>query len=212
MKKLTSIFFLTALLLMLSLSISSGVFGSWIYFQPTEPVSHTKHGGAMGDFHYAPEEVLPDDEQDTELGTNHLSLVTLILNENDKGYGLNINKKPIVHTYLKNPGDVVYCDQHTTGGHLKFMLDDNDPVNKLYFAIEKVSDVEYIAYTFSLAALDAATIGQDSILAYKTILLKIDGIWDADRSYIGDAPIIAISNSDIGKSIDVTRWQQRHTS
>ena len=212
MKKLKSIFSLSAFFILLSLIISSGVFCSWIYLQPTESVSYTEHSLSMGDFHYAPDEVLPDGDKDTELGTNHMSLIELILYEKDKGYGININKKPIVHNYLVNVGDVIYCDQHTTGGHLKFLLIDNDPVNKLYFCIEKVSGTEYIAYTFLYDELDAARIGQDSILVYKTILLKEDGVWDADRSYIGEAPIIAVSNSDIGKSIDVTRWHSRQSA
>ena len=79
-----------------------------------------------------PKKFSPDE---TELHANHVALIDLILNEDSKGYGLNINKKPIVHNYLKNPGDVIYCDlKGTSQGNLKFMLDDNDPVNQLFFA------------------------------------------------------------------------------
>ena len=146
---------ITCFIIILSIG---GVYATWNYAAYNSAPVDMEVSVNLGEFYFAPEEVLPDDEEVSAAGQNHIDLLQLILYESSKGYGLNINKKPIVHNYLKNPGDVVYCDQKTTGGHLKFMLDDNNTVNRLFFCIEKVSDVVYYAYTFSYEELVTAPV------------------------------------------------------
>ncbi len=183
-----------------------GVYATWQYASGNITPVDTQAGVAMGEFYYAPEEVMPDNEEVSQAGQNHIDLLQLILYESSKGYGLNINKKPIVHNYLKNPGDVVYCDQNTSGGNLKFMLDDNNTVNRLFFCIEKVSDVEYACYTFSYDELVTAPVDADyRIVVFKTKLEKIHGEWDDTQSAGGHAEVIS-RNVNCGRSIDIDTW------
>jgi len=59
---------------------------------------------------------------EAELNENHLRLLDLVLNESDSGYGLNYSNTVLLHKYLKLQS-VVYSNQKTSGGHLKFILD-----------------------------------------------------------------------------------------
>lgn len=99
-------------------------------------------------FEYPPEEILPGGEmEDAELGESHFALIDLILNERDKGYGLNYSNNVVLHRYLKNQ-PVVYSNQKVSGGNLKFILDPKNNTHGLYYCIEKVSDTEYYIYLF----------------------------------------------------------------
>ena len=73
----------------------TGVYAEWIY--GGDPPLMQDVPSHMAVFEYKPEEVLPDEDEDTEQGTNHLSLLEVI--KNDSKLGLNINKKNI-HGFL----------------------------------------------------------------------------------------------------------------
>lgn len=189
-------------------AISTGsILANWYYFPLSEPETvQNQAQPEIGEFYYKPEEVLPGGGVVPEIGKNHLDLLQLILYENDKGYGLNINKKPVVHNYLNKVGDIIYCDQNVSGGHLKFMLDKNATVNKLFFCITYVSETEYIAYTFSYSEMMSAILYETKIVVYKTTLRKENGVWDDVLSAGGYATVESVSLADCGRSIDVDSW------
>lgn len=153
---------------------------------------------------FAPDEVLPDDEQATQVGENHMALIEKILNEDQKGYGLNETRKPIIHNYLNKVGDVVYCEQNVQGGNLKHvMIDELVSANQLLFQIEYVSDTEYVTYTYRAEDIDNATVG-DVIPVFRTIMTKENGVWDASKSYEGGAAVC--NPSEVGLAIDSSTY------
>ena len=203
-----------AILVVCSLSVAIGkrlnVYGNWIYYLNTSPREKLLPS-TLGEFGYAPEEVVPGGEHEATLGENHLILIDLVLNENDKGYGLNINSNVLIHQYLKN-NKVIYSNQKISGGNLKFILDAQNNTHGLYYCIEKVSATEYYCYTFSVTDLEKYTDTQTEIVAYRTTLLKTDS-WQATLSYIGYAKTIPLSSKGISAdpkcldhSIDVNTW------
>ena len=151
----------------------------------------------MGMFGYAPEEVVPGGEHQAELNENHLKLLNLILNESDKGYGLNYSNNALLHVCLRK-APVAYSNQKTTGGHLKFILDTKHDTGGLYYCVEKVSDTEYYCYTFSVDEMMAAADTQKEIVAYRTTLIKTN-TWNYTISYKGYAKVLDLN--DIGISV-----------
>ncbi len=185
-----------------------GVSAKWFFVPLVQPDPyHGEITAEMGEFYYKPEEVLPGGGIVPEIGKNHLDLLQLILYEDDKGYGLNINKKPIVHNNLQDPGDIIYCDQQVTQGNLKFMLDKNATVNRLFFCIVKESDTEYTSYSFSYSEMMSAMLYETKIVVYKTTLRKENGVWDDVLSAGGYATVKDVSVADCGRSIDVDSWR-----
>lgn len=197
--------------LMLVLSMG-GVYATWLYaggpIQPAEQEMML----SLAVFEYKPEEILPGGEkEEAVLGEDHFGLIDLILNENKKGYGLNISNNVVLHKYLKNQ-KVVYSNQKVSGGNLKFILDPKNNTHGLYYCLEKVSDTEYYAYTFSTDALATASGSSAEIVAYRTTLLKTDK-WRATTSYLGYALTRRLSDlgesadpNTIAYSIDVSTW------
>ena len=168
------------------------------------------------DFEFAPEQLLPGGEvEDAELGESHFKLIDLVLNEDDKGYGLNINNNVLIHQYLRN-NKVVYSNQKISGGNLKHILDPANNTHGLYYCIEKISDTEYYCYTFETDDLELNGGTNGEIVAYRTLLVKTD-IWRATTSAYGYATVRHLTyfgpSADpkaIPYSIDVTTWHTRH--
>lgn len=73
---------LCAVLLLLS---TVGAYAAWNYFIVAD--SNTNMPVEMAQFYYLPEEILPDTEEDIQLGTNHAALIEAICN--DSKYGIN---------------------------------------------------------------------------------------------------------------------------
>lgn len=168
-------------------------------YVPTEEMS-----SKLNTFDYPPEEILPDDDISSSLGENHLLLVTKIIE--DSRYGLNATKKPIIHNYLKEPGDVIYCSQNVQGGNLKhLMIDSVSEAEKLYFVVTKISDTEYHTFTMNNSDVRDKAVGT-RIVAYLTVMKKSDtGEWSAAYSHR-----VLVSVNDPGvvsKGIDVTSWE-----
>lgn len=200
-------------ILVIVVLLSTGtVFGEWIYPGIGPSPSETFINITLKIFEYPPEEVLPGGgNEEAELGQNHYTLIDRILNERDKGYGLNINDNVLLHQYLRKQ-PVVYSNQKVSGGNLKFILDPKTDTDGLYYCIEKGSDTEYYAYTFSVSDLETYAGTNHEIPVYKTTLLKTDK-WNATVSYLGYAKVIFLS--DLGYSsdpnclrhtIDVSSW------
>lgn len=188
-------------LILISIGVPS-VYATWKYCYSGPGAVEDSFGCTVGVFDYPPEEVVPDDEEASTLGQNHLDLLQMLLNEKD--YGLNATKKPIIHKYLENPGDVIYCSQNVQGGNLKHLLIDSvDSANALYFVVTKISDTEYHAFTFKYSDIKTYPVG-DEIEVYKTVLTKESGKWDARYSYYGRAKVN--SPGIVSRAIDVTTW------
>ena len=188
---------LSLLLCVMLLFSVGGVYATWYYANlscdpKTDNVSVNLHV-----FNYPPEEVLPGgDIEEAPLGQNHLVLIDLILNENDKNYGMNYDSKEIIINYAENQ-DAIYCNQKISGGNLKFILDTRNNTHNLYYCVQKVSDTLYYAYTFSTEELSTAGGSQTEIMAYRTTLELTDK-WRATVSYQGYA--LTKSLRDLGVS------------
>lgn len=166
--------FLCSLLL---LSSVGSVFAMWHYAD--DNVVNVEEGlsVSLSEFEWKPQQILPTE---SEIGENHLASIELILNEKNKGYGLNYDNKHVLEDYLNSEG-IIFSNQKTTGGNLKFA---SDETNQLYYCIEKISDTMYYAYTFTYTDLNS-TKGTSSVMpVYRTVLEKTD-IWRAPRSYFG---------------------------
>ena len=204
---------LSLLLLFLVFSFSiTGVYAVWTFSEGAMTSNNESMNMNISVFEYKPEEILPGgDSEKPEIGQNHLILIDLVLNEDSKGYGLNINDNVLIHQYLKRES-VIYCNQKVSGGNLKFILDAKTNTHKMYYCVEKVSDVIYYAYTFSTDEMQAA-IGLDKeITVYRTTLEKKDE-WVGTVSYYGYAKVKSLddlgqsaSSNTIPYSIDVSTW------
>lgn len=193
-----------AIVLMLTLVCTSvsGVFAFWQYSHLSPDAAGGGLTSGMSVFDYPPEEIVPGGETSAVVGENHLLLIKQILNEAD--YGLNATKKPIIHKYLKNVGDVIYCSQNVQGGNLKhLMIDGVSEAEKLYFVTTKISDTEYHTFTFRYADIRDNPVGTE-IEAYKTIMVKEDK-WVAKISYYGAVKVNA--PGVVSKGIDVNSWR-----
>ena len=184
-----------------------GVFATWYYTYETAPNAQENFSVSLSDFEWKPEEILPTE---SEIGENHMALIELILNENNKGYGLNYDNKHVLEGYLDKYG-LVFSNQKVSGGNLKFV---SDETNQLYYCVEKVSDTLYYAYTFSRNDLSMAIGTYTAIPAYRTVLEKTDK-WRAPRSYFGYAQTKSLrdmnaenTSGTLAYSIDVSTWTQ----
>ena len=198
-RKILALFFSLAMILSIA-----GVYATWRYTSGPPLAITTQTALSMVEFVYRPEEVVPGGDKPAEVGEDHMELLQLILHE--ASYGLNATKKPIIHTYLESVGDVVYCDQHTTGGNLKhLMVDGSENAERLYFLILKVSDTEY--HTFTMLYSDIQKPLNTEIDVYRTVMEKDEnGKWDAPRSYLGTARVN--SPAGVSRAIDVSSWVQ----
>lgn len=176
---------------------TGGVYATWLYSaNGTPPVFHL-FDIDLGVFDYPPEEILPGGEnEDPEIGQNHLALIDLILNDLD--YGLNYGSKKVLHDYLEDEG-AVYSNQKVSGGNLRHLLNPTDNTHNMYYCLEMVSDTVYYAYTFSMDELSTAGGSTVEIVAYRTVLEKTDK-WYATTSYYGQA--LTKTLRDLGTSAD----------
>ncbi len=184
-----------------------GVFATWYYTYNTALTAQEDFSVSLLEFEWKPEEILPTE---SEIGENHLALIELILNENEKGYGLNYDNKHVLEGYLEKSG-LVFSNQKTTGGNLKFV---SDETNQLYYCVEKINDTMYYAYTFSFSDLNTVKGTANEMPVYRTVLEKTD-IWRAPRSYFGYAKTDMLRAfgaenvpGTLAYSIDVSTWRQ----
>ena len=201
-------------LICLILTVSAGgVYATWTFSEESPDPKQEQFGASLSLFEYTPEEILPGGTmEEAILGQNHFVLIELVLNESNKGYGLNYSNNVILHQYLKKQ-PVVYSNQKVSGGNLKFILDPKNSTHGLYYCIEKVSDTEYYAYTFSTEDLERAGGLDMEITAYRTTLIKSNK-WTATTSYLGYAKTKSLSilgvsadPNTISYSIDVKTWR-----
>ena len=216
--KVLKVLFPVSLLVLLTVFIISSfaVYGSWIYYQNAEDYYYQTLGSVV-DFGYAPEEVVPGGDNTAELGQNHLNVINLILWEDDKGYGLNINDNVLIHQYLKDK-KVVYSNQKISGGNLKHILDPSNNTHGLYYCIEKVDATTYYCYTYDIESLVNAEGTDNEIDVYRTTLEKGDK-WVATKSYLGHARVVTLGSLGLSAdpkcenvTISVESWHMAHTN
>lgn len=197
--KSTTKYMVIFLALIMTLTVS-GAFAVWIYTSPGGDPTSAEMGISLSVFDYTPDEILPGgSNEEAELGGDHFALIQLILYEDDKDYGLNINKNALIHQYLRS-NSVVYSNQKISGGNLKFILDPQNNTHGLYYCIAKVSDTEYLCYTYAISDLATVCGTEVEMPAYRTTLLKTDGVWQATTSYLGYVKTASLS--DLGESAD----------
>lgn len=184
-----------------------GVFATWYYTYETVQNTQEDLSVSLSEFEWKPEQILPTE---SEIGENHLALIELIMNESDKGYGLNYDSKQVLEGYLDRYG-LVFSNQKVSGGNLKFVSDETD---QLYYCVEKISDTMYYVYTFSVSDLNAVKGTATAMPAYRTVLEKTDK-WRAPRSYFGYAQTNLLRTfgfenvpGTLSYSIDVRTWAQ----
>ncbi len=195
---------LVVVLAFITLLTAGGVYATWTYGLEDVEEKQTDVNVGVQQFYYAPEEVLPGDDQATEIGENHLELIEKILNE--VSYGLNATKKPIIHDLLNEQGDVVYCQQNVQGGNLKHLLIDGTGAHALLFQIEYVDEDTYITYTYTHGDVVTAAVG-NRVYAYRTVMARgQNGVWTALNSVHGSAIVISATSSLRG--LDSSTWEK----
>ncbi len=199
-------------LLIASLLLCTGVFGTWIFAEPTVISKDGDFTVDISVFDYNAEEILPGGGTEIpDIGQNHYTLIDKILNEMQKSYGLNASDSNVLHSYLKSEG-IIYSNQKVSGGNLKFIIDPKNNTQGLYFVLERVSDTEIHCYTFSYIDLVDASGTNKEIAVYQTHLIKTNK-WDMTISHTGLAQTIELSDVGVSAdpnssqySIDVESW------
>ena len=194
-----------------TISSTAGVYATWAYSYG-DNITDMDHSFGVGivEFYYAPEEVLPNDEEANEAHSNHLILIQNIISETD--YNINDGSKKVIHEYLGDFG-VVYGNYNaTSGGTLKKVLVGQSPeASNVQFMMHKVSDTEYNTYSFSEQDLANAQrnnfpMPDGYIEVYKTIMEYIEDDngemhWVATRSYKGRAQTGTCSVGEKNKTV-----------
>ena len=205
--------YLSLLLCLLIVLSVGGVYATWKYAELSPDEKSQEIGMSLSAFEYPPEQILPGgDTEEAQLGENHFKLIDLILWEDDKSYGLNINNNAVLHQYLRKDG-IVFSNQKVSGGNLKFILDPHNNTHGLYYCIERIDNNLYYCYTFDINSLATASGTTEYIAVYRTSLVKTD-IWRATTSYVGVAQTKKLSDMGVSAdsqslkySIDVTTWR-----
>ena len=202
------------LCLVVILSIGS-TYAAWKYARLSPAEKDQRIDVSLSVFDYPPEQILPGgDTEQAAIGENHHKLIDLVLNESEKGYGLNEGSNAFLHSLLKK-NKYVYSNQKTSGGNLKFIIDPKNAFNTfgLYYSLEKVSDTLYYCYTFDIDDLSTASGTSVYITVYRTSLVKTDK-WRAPVSYKGVAQTVKLSDlgvsaasQSLGYSIDMASWR-----
>ena len=201
MKMRLGLFF--ALLLLIGCVTTAGAYATWKYAEYEVPNKYfsVDMGVSEEGFYYPPEVVVPDNDNNS-VKENHLELINIILHE--ASYGLNATKKPIIHEYLDENGNVIYCNQNVQGGNLKHILTKQTNAENVQFCITRISEAEYHTYTFSQNLLNATAYG-NQIEVYKTVMVKDeDGVWSAPKSFKGVA--LVFDPGIVSRSIDISTW------
>ena len=190
--------FVPRLIILLSfalLLILPTVSGAWSYFSDPA-LNDLSVSTGMGIFYFAPEEILPGDEEADEAQGNHLVLIMNIIRETD--YNINDGSKRVIHEYLGDFGVVYGNYKATSGGTLSKVLTNQSPESaNVQFMMVKKSDTEYHTYSFSQQDLNDAQNGDYAlpdgyIEVYKTIMLYQENEngqmeWKAVGSHTGKA-------------------------
>ena len=154
MRRVIATKILTCIFAFITLVSAGGVFAAWLYLSGAHDANESA-GVLLQEFEWAPEEVLPDDEEDKDNQTSHLVITNELL-FNDK-IGLII--KSTLNDNVGQKGVLHYVD-HVTGGnlaHFQGIIYNSQGGQKLGFALEvietegsgnKKTATKFYAYTF----------------------------------------------------------------
>ena len=161
----------------------TGVYADWIY--EDDPPLTQEIPSHMAVFEYKPEEVLPDEDEDTEQGTNHLSLLEVI--KTDPKLGLNINKKNNLEDALVLKNGFVHCYDNTIhGGNMNNLP---DPSRALAYVLECTVENEKIVgniYLYSFTIISNKPADGTAIVVYRTTFVQqTNGAWQDTTSALG---------------------------
>lgn len=182
-----------------------GVYATWLYADGTVTGKQQELQSTLNEFHWTPEEVLPDLES---VGKSHLDLLDAIINHTQQG--LNKAGSPLndaIDDRIDNGKDTIGSMGVIQGGNLKHLFLTSETA-LLEFVIEFESDTEYNIYTFTDDDLDKAGSANEEISVYCTKCYKKDGVWAAEYSEYGTA-LTMWYDADKGKkslSINVKTW------
>ncbi len=206
--KRVSYFFVSLTLCMLSIFTFAfnGVSAKWFY-GATGPIQSISIQYKLEDFYWEGSGLLPDNEAN-QYGENHIALLQKIID--DISYGLNTTEKPILHNYLEQVGDIVYCEQQVEGGNLKHLMLDGTGAYALLFQVEYISATEYHVYTYSQEDATDNTIGT-RIEVYQTIVAQTNGKWDGVKTRIGSATVTDPYVKKVPRAISSVTWLEKTT-
>lgn len=178
-------------LLFIIIIISSSVYSTWCYANDSVANTTGLVGVTLQVFEYAPEEVLPEDDD----GKNHVELVNnLVEGEN----GLN-NPNSYLNAQIKNRqnGGLFKPKRDTLGS---MGVDQGDELEELFslasqnlsFLIQFIDDSTYYIFTTEVDLGENGKpnykIGEEYIAPiYRTIVEKINGVWTSQTSAKGYA-------------------------
>ncbi len=181
------------------------VCATWLYAEGRIDEKQQDLQSALNEFHWAPEEVLPDLES---VGKSHLDLLDAIINHRQQG--LNKAGSPLnnaIDNRIDLGKDTIGSMGVIQGGNLKHLFLTSETA-LLEFVIEFESDTEYNIYTFADDDLNTAGSANEEISVYCTKCYKTDGVWAAKYSEYGTA-LTMWYDADKGKkslSINVKTW------
>ena len=134
---------LTCMFILLSLLMASGVYATWDYYSNTLPKSNDL-SVRINEFAWAPEEVLPDDEEATENDINHMAILDEILFNSKMGLNMRIGAidSPVEKNTTSHYGETIQ------GGNLKHLIDASEGGRNLGFVLEYVNEESFYGYSF----------------------------------------------------------------
>lgn len=170
----------------------AGVYAMWVYPSSKAELSAQPLSLGMEVFVYAPEEVLPDTEEDTLAQTNHIHIVTELL-FNDK-MGLNGGKNALENA-VEQHGLLHYLE-NIQGGNLKHLIDVTEGGKNLGFVLEYIDESQFYCYTFYRLNQVAGA----RIPVYRT-LLKSNSDTDVDEDGDGKTDKWIAYSSALGNAV-----------
>lgn len=184
-----SVILIGVLLCVLAACIGGG-YAQWVLADVVANPEKTDNGIEISPFYYKPQEVLPDEEESTELRENHMDLLNNILYHSK--YGLNYSNT--LDNAVERYG-TLRSQENISGGNLKHLFTTRAS-ELLDFALQYVSDTEFVLYTFEDDALETGIVGSTRIPVYKIVIRLENGTWSAVGAVEGHALIRQFTTSN----------------
>lgn len=196
---------IAAFIVFISLSVG-GTYALWLYGYSATPSLSDKYVG-VGEFYYAPEEVLPDTPEDDKNQVNHMDIIWELLFNRKMG----LNCKDALGNAVDKARLLEYLET-IQGGNLKHLIDSTDGGRNLGFVLVYEDDDSFYAYTFYRLNLKSGS----RVEVYKTFFetnsdssidVNKDGNmdeWIASKSILGNA--VAQSYSGSQYTIEPNTW------
>ena len=134
---------LSCLFILFSLIMMGGVYAIWKYAAYADPQSENLTVGLM-EFSWAPEEVLPDDEEDTDQDINHMAIMDEILFNSKMGLNMKVGA---INNAVEAAGELHYVES-ISGGNLKHLIDVSEGGKNIGFAFKHIDDNSFYCYSF----------------------------------------------------------------